>query len=362
MKRNIFSLGMGVLIVVIAVGLFLGMPGAAKAAPYFQGKVIILVGPSAAGGGTDMWQRMLSMHLNKFIPGKPVIVVRDMPGAGGVIGANYAFAAKPNGLTLFATSGNTITQNITRPKGTDFKLEEMIPIYASPEGCVYFIKPGLIKEPKDILTAKGLIFGHNAPTAGTTSPFLFARELLGFDCKMVLGYQGSGPARLAFITGESNVSGGGTAGYNAWKPFLDKGEAVPLFQTGVLDAGGNIVREKSVPSMPTISEFYQQIYGKPPSGPNYEAYKLLVGTRTFSQILLLPPKTPAEVVNIYKKAVMDMVKDPKFLDDAERLTPNAVHLYGQEMERIFPSGVSGKPETVKFIKNFLTEKYSVVFD
>jgi hypothetical protein len=100
------------------------------------------------------------------------------------------------------------------------KLEEMYPFYGQPEGQFYVIKPGLIKEPKDILTAKGLIFGHNVPTAGTTTPFLVAHELLGFECKMVLGYAGSGPSRLAFLAGESNVCGGGTGGYNTWKPFI----------------------------------------------------------------------------------------------------------------------------------------------
>ncbi len=362
MKRNIFSIGRGLLLGIIAVGLLFSLLGEAKAAPYYQGKVIVFVVPTSAGAGGDMWGRMVARHFGKFIPGNPAIVIRNIPGAGGVMGANLAFVAKPNGLTILVTVGNTITQNQTRPKGTDFKLEEMHPIYAQPEGCVYYIKPGLIKEPKDILTAKGLIFGHNVATGGTSSTFLFAHELLRFDCKMVLGYQGSGPARLAFLTGESNVTGGGTSGYNAMKPFLDKGEAVPLFQTGILDASGNIVREKSVPNIPAMPEFYQQIYGKAPSGPVFEAYKFLLGTRTFSQTILLPPKTPAELVNICRKAAIDMVKDPKFLEDAERLAPGGSHMFGEGLARVFPVGVSGNPETIKYVKGFFMEKYGVVFD
>jgi hypothetical protein len=138
---------------------------------------------------------------------------------------------------------------------------------------------------------------------------------------------------------------------------------VLLFQQGVLDAGGNIVREKALPkNIPTIPEFYQQIYGKEPSGPFFEVYKLLLGTRTFSQTLLLPPKTPAEVVNICRKAAIDMVKDPKFLDDAERTLPGSAHWFGEDLARSFPAGVSAKPETVKFMKGFFTEKYGVAFD
>ncbi len=360
MRRRIFSAGRGLLSGVMAVVLLLGLLGAAKAAPYYQGKVIVFVVPSSAGGGGDMWGRMIARHFGNFIPSKPGIVVRDMPAAGGLVGANIAFTAKPDGLTILTVVGSTVLQNVIRPKGTVFRMEEMHPLYAQPEGQVYFIKSGLIKEPKDILTTKGLIFGHNTATSGTTMPFLFAHELLGFECKMVLGYGGSGPARLAFLAGESNVTGGG--GYIAWKPFVDKGEIVPLFQTGILDAGGNIVREKLVSHIPTMPEFYRQIYGKAPSGPAFEVFKLIVGLRTFGQALLLPTKTPAEVVNICRKAVSDMVKNRNFLDDAEILSPDGIHLFGEDLVRIFPAGVSGSPETVKFMKDFLNKKYDVVFD
>ncbi len=363
MKRNIFSLGRGLLLGVMAVILLLGLLGEAKAAPYYKGKVIVFVVPTGAGGGADMWGRAVGRHFSRFIPGNPVVVIRNITGAGGVMGTNLAYLSKPDGLTILVTTGNTPVQNITRPRGTDFKLEEMHPLYAQPEGNFYVIKPGLIKEPKDILTAKGLVFGHNVPVAGTTTPFILAHEMLGFECKMVLGYSGSGPARLAFLSGECNVGGGGTGGYNAMKPFIDKGEAVPLFQQGVLDAAGNIIREKPLPHFPTMPEFYQQIYGKAPSGPAFEAYKLVMTLRTLaSQTLLLPPKTPAEVVNICRKAAIDMVKDREFLDDMERLLPGGTHLFGEDLARIFPAGVSGKPETVKFLKDFLAKKYGVVFD
>jgi len=59
---------------------------------------------------------------------------------------------------------------------------------------------------------------------------------------------------------------------------------------------------------------------------------------------------------------MDMLKDSKFLDDAEGILPGGTHFFGEDLERIFPAGVSGSPETVKFMKDFFTEKYGVRFD
>ena len=157
---------------VIGVVLLFAMLGEVKAAPYFQGKVITFIVPTSAGGGTDIWGRMIARHLYRFIPGRPTIVIRDMPGADQLIGSNYVWASKPNGLTWLVSSASTVTPNILRPKGIEFKLGEMHPVCSSPIGIIYYCKPGLIKEPKDIMTVKGLIFGHGAPTDITSSGFL----------------------------------------------------------------------------------------------------------------------------------------------------------------------------------------------
>jgi len=57
-----------------------------------------------------------------------------------------------------------------------------------------------------------------------------------------------------------------------------------------------------------------------------------------------------------------MVKDPKFLEHAEKLVPHAPHSAGDDLARGFPKGVSGAPELVKLIKKIFTEKYGIAFD
>ncbi|HEU4637693.1 MAG TPA: hypothetical protein VFS84_02480, partial [Candidatus Binatia bacterium] len=67
--------------------------------PYYQGKQIRLIIGSSPGGGYDLWPRMMLRYLTKHIPGNPEIVPQNMPGAGGVVGANYVYGiAKPDGL------------------------------------------------------------------------------------------------------------------------------------------------------------------------------------------------------------------------------------------------------------------------
>jgi tripartite-type tricarboxylate transporter receptor subunit TctC len=70
---------------------------------YFQGKTVRVVVGSSARGGYDLWARLMAQHIGKHIPGNPSVLVQNMPGAGGVVAANYVYnVAKPDGLTLGA--------------------------------------------------------------------------------------------------------------------------------------------------------------------------------------------------------------------------------------------------------------------
>ena len=69
--------------------------------PFYQGKSIRLIAGTQAGSLADLWPRLIADHMGKHIAGNPGIVVQNMPGAGGVIAANYVYnVAKPDGLTL----------------------------------------------------------------------------------------------------------------------------------------------------------------------------------------------------------------------------------------------------------------------
>ncbi len=59
-------------------------------ATYYKGKTLEVIVPMAAGGGSDVTARFVSGWLTKFIPGNPVLVVRNMPGANGLIAANFS--------------------------------------------------------------------------------------------------------------------------------------------------------------------------------------------------------------------------------------------------------------------------------
>lgn len=69
--------------------------------PYYQGKTIRIVTGYPAGDVNDLWPRLITQHMGKYIPGNPNFIVQNMPGASSMIAANYVYTvAKPDGLTL----------------------------------------------------------------------------------------------------------------------------------------------------------------------------------------------------------------------------------------------------------------------
>ena len=72
------------------------VPDSAQA-QFYKGKTITMIVNYPAGGPTDLEGRIVALHLPAHIPGNPTIVVKNVGGAGGLIGSNQLGEAAPNG-------------------------------------------------------------------------------------------------------------------------------------------------------------------------------------------------------------------------------------------------------------------------
>src|SRR6476620_9541862 len=96
-----------------AAALWLTFVAPASAQDFYKGKSIRLIVGASAGGGYDTYSRTIARHMGKHIPGNPVFVVENMPGAGFLISANYMYRiAKPDGLTIGHFSGGLFLQQL----------------------------------------------------------------------------------------------------------------------------------------------------------------------------------------------------------------------------------------------------------
>jgi len=89
--------------------------------PFYKGKTVRIIVGFSAGGGFDTYARVISRHIGKHIPGRPAIIVENMPGAGSLIAANHGYnTAKPDGLTINNWIGGLVLQAVLGGKGIQF--------------------------------------------------------------------------------------------------------------------------------------------------------------------------------------------------------------------------------------------------
>src|SRR5262249_13285264 len=173
--------------------------------PYYRGGRLTLIINFAAGGPTDIEGRLLAKHLPKHIDGRPGMIVQNMDGAGGMIGAGFLGEVAPkDGTTLgyFTGSAWRYASNPERVR-PDFRTYEVV-AYQPGTSIAYMrtdVPPG-IKAPADIMKAKGVVAGGLGAENSKDLLIRLPLDMLGVPYKYVTSYRGSQAARLALQQNE----------------------------------------------------------------------------------------------------------------------------------------------------------------
>ncbi|OGQ80037.1 MAG: hypothetical protein A3F90_05945 [Deltaproteobacteria bacterium RIFCSPLOWO2_12_FULL_60_19] len=303
----------------------LSASGFAAEAPFYKGKTLTILINYAAGGPTDIEGRLIGRHLAKHIPGEPLVVVNNMAGAGGVVGNNYlGEVAKPDGLTMgFFTSQffNLLTADPT----LRVDLGKFVYI-ASIEGVAVAyarkdLPPGL-KEPRDIVKAQGLRAGGLSVNSSKDVRFRLQLDLLGVPHQYVTGYNSNSVARLAVERNEIQFFTEGMPAYRSViEPNMVKnGVVIPLYHDELVTADGEVLSSTEAPDLLTFAQLYQQINGRLPSGPRWEALKVVNMGQIMQRVALLPPGSPPAAVDALKQAFTSLLKDQEFAAEFKKAT------------------------------------------
>lgn len=319
--------------------------GAAKTAmaeTTLEGKTVEWVIPFSETGGTAKWANFFAPLLSESLPGKPVVVVKFMPGAGSTKGANWFEKQKhKDGTLLFGASSSTQYPYLLSDPRVRYDYKNWRPVMASGTGGVAYLNPEDAKKfdgSANNLKNIKFIYGSQGATRIDLVPLL-AWKLLGLDVEPVFGIKGRGDGRLMFERGEANIDFQTSTGYlSSSLPLVKSGKAVPMMSLGMLDENGNIVRDPTFPELPTFKEVCEATEGCETSGEGWEAWKafFIAGFPT-QKAAFLPQGTPDEIVNLYSKAFEDI----KNRADFAQISANEVGEYplytGESVEKIMSS-------------------------
>jgi tripartite-type tricarboxylate transporter receptor subunit TctC len=351
-------------VVVASICVLALMAPAANAAADFSGKQITWIIPFKVGGGSDVWSRLYAPFLQKYLPGNPIVAVKNMPGGGSITGGNH-FAQrvrKADGLTVFGSSGSTSFPYLLGNSKVRYDFAKYHIVFASPTGGVAYIKPDLgVKTAADL---KGLETELAYASQGATSldivPLL-AFDMLGLNVKAVFGYKGRGSGRVAFEQGEVNIDYQTSTAYiKNVRPLIKQGLGVPLMTWGVLDKDGSVARDPIEPDLPCFPEVYEMVHGKKPSGPSWNAWKtFMVAGFAVQKAMWLPEKTKPEIVTAYREAAAKVIADAEFQGVVEKSLGGYAQVAGEDARKAFDQVLSVSAEDKAWVLKWIKDKYDV---
>ncbi len=194
----------------LVLALIVAAPGVYLVRPVIADTLDLFV-PSSPGGSRDVYARIMARHMSKYLPGKPTIIVKNMPGAGGDIMLNYLYHRAKKDGSVFATATNAMYRAQRLGIGSArYDLRKFNFIGAMPESPYFVVirADHPVKTFKDLLeTKKPVFYGTTTETGvGSTEMVGHALKKMGVNLKFVAGYRGSAIRVASVLQGELDVT------------------------------------------------------------------------------------------------------------------------------------------------------------
>src|SRR3954462_381526 len=305
-----------------------GMPAtiiAAAQTDFYKGRTVELIISTGAGGALASTGRIVARHLAKHIPGEPIIVPKNMPGAGHIRAANYVFSQAPKDGTTIGTFIPifVMAQVLERSKSIQFNPAnfEWLVSTSSSNSTVYVWSATGVKTIEDAMRRQ-VIMGATGVGSYTMIYPTIMNSVLGTKFKIVSGYQSTTDIGLALERGE--IEGRAGNNFNSLKSehpeWLSGGKINLLAQVG-LD------RDPEFPNVPLITELAK-------SDDAREILKFFSTDIVIGRPFVTSPGVPAERVAILGKAFDEMLKDPAFLEDSAKSSIDISPVEGVRIQKI----------------------------
>ncbi|MDH3239918.1 MAG: hypothetical protein OEO83_04550 [Alphaproteobacteria bacterium] len=291
-------------------------------AEFYKGKRIRMNIGFPTGGTSDIFARTLARHMGRHLPAPVTFVPQNQPGAGGLKSANYLYNVAPKDGTVFGNFSRSIPLEplLGKKKLTKFDALKFTwlgsPSQEISTCAAWHTAP--VKTLDDLFKKELIVGSTGQASAATVYPKVF-NAVLGTKFKIVLGYTNSVTALAAMEKGE-------VQGFCAWGwvPMLSRrghwykaGKLNVLFQIGLTSHP----KHKDVPL----------ILDKAKTEDDRAVLSLVMASQTFSRPFAAPPGLSSTRAKTLTGAFTATVKDPKFIQDAERQGLEVDLLTGDEM-------------------------------
>ncbi len=338
--------------VVVVMGATASTGTAATAAapdPFYNGRQMTIIVSAGSSGAYTQTARVLAKYFTKYIPGGPSFVVKNMPGAGHVLGTNFLYNQAAKDGSVIGTIGSAIPlHQVLDGQGVRYDARQFNWLGTtgiSNQMGLAWHTTGV----KSIEQAKQreLITGATGAGAGTAIFPTVLNAVIGTRFKMVLGYARNSDIDLAIERGEieSHHSFSYSSLVRSHPDWVKEGKVNFLYQVG------NDVHA-GVPGVPLMTDLAG-------TDEQRQILQLMTIPSVLGRLYLAPPEVPAERVAILRAAFDASVKDPAFLAENDKLGLDLFPLSGVEVTNMVQSLVDTPPAIVGKAKQAMAVKSSL---
>jgi len=320
---------------------------AASAEPiedFYKGKSINWILSAGAGGGYSSYAHVFAPYLSAHIPGKPNIVVQNMPGAGGIRAMIYLSNVAPkDGTTIGMVHSSVPYAPLYGIRGANFDPRRMSwigSINAASGICVSWTASGVTTW-RDLFEKEFIVGGTGAGSQMETMPAMI-NKLFGTKIKIVSGYKGGNDVYIAMERGEVHGRCGGLkASIKSTRPdwFPQRKVSVPVQIAAE--------RDPEFADSPALIEFTKDEKTR-------QILQLILSPMDMDRPLLLPPGTPPDKVAALRKAFNAAMRDPGLIAEAKKANIDVEEITGEKIHMILDRAYAMPTDVIKEAKDAMS--------
>jgi tripartite-type tricarboxylate transporter receptor subunit TctC len=304
-------------------------------ADFYKGKSLSMVVQTTTGNDYDNRGRLFARHMADLLPGKPTIVVRNMPGGGGVVASNWLAKVAPRDGTVLSMLMQTGSMNQALGMGQiQYDVRELgwIGNTSDTPSVVTVWHTAGAKTIEDAKTRE-ILLGGTVGTASVIYPNVL-NELVGTKFKVVTGYPGGNQINLAMESGE--VQGRGSNSWSSWKStrpeWIAENKIFNLVQIA-------LQRAPDLQDVPLMMELAEGDF-------NRAVLRFLSADTAIARAMVTTPGVPADRLAALRAAFDASMKLPALVDEANKMQLDLAWLSGVDSQKIAASIIEADPKVV----------------
>ncbi len=330
----------------------------AEASEIYEGKRVEILTHAPPGGTYDLNSRLLARHLPKHIPGNPSVIVRNMPGGGGLIQANYLFQrGKSDGTTIGLLASGVPQMEALGMPGIKYESRrfQWIGLIADTTFMIVARRESPVRTLADLLDPKkpSMIVGTSGPPSNlhvipAGLNLVFDKTVGRPPFKLIPGYAGMAPLVAALERGEID---GFSASWDSF-PAVARHLLEPAPGKGLVHLVGyvGLVRDRELEQLkvPFIPDRIKN--------PKDRAVLdfLAAPSRTMYAVVA-PPGLAADTLKILRYAFMKTASDPEYVASIRKANLEVRPVPGEELDKIV-SKIMATPRDIVELARGLFEK------